>query len=373
MLITDMRRGRCGITRSIFLLAVVVVVAAAGIFSGCKPRPDTSVAPRPSESKPQPGASADSTPVTASSGSQDALTICSFNIQFLGNFKDKWNSALAAILAGYDIVVIQELVAPPYAMNFPDGTAVTPDAESAEFFEAMAGHGFQYVLSEEDTGTGETNHKNSSATEWWVAFFKPGSASPAEDLPGGFLADDRSDHPDYERVPYAFPFRTATGSADFVLISVHLQPGGGTKETARRAHELKSIATWVAANDDTEKDFIILGDMNIEDKEELAAATPPGFLSLNDECRVTNTNPNGPKPYDHVMYRVDVTREIDTGFDMMVVNLVEAMRPFWGSSDPTASTAPYPGDPYDHNEFRKRYSDHHPVVFRVKAAGEDDD
>jgi hypothetical protein len=34
--------------------------------------------------------------------------------------------------------------------------------------------------------------------------------------------------------------------------------------------------------------------------------TPTGFLSLNDECRPTNTNINGPKPHDHVMFRMTV-------------------------------------------------------------------
>ena len=88
-------------------------------------------------------------------------------------------------------------------------------------------------------------------------------------------------------------------------------------------------------------------------------------MSLNDECRPTNTK--GDKPYDHVMFRPAFTGEIDVGFDMMVVDLVEVMRPFW------TDAAPYPGDPYDHNEFRQHYSDHHPVVFRINVPATDDD
>ena len=38
------------------------------------------------------------------------------------------------------------------------------------------------------------------------------------------------------------------------------------------------------ADNDGERDFIILGDMNIQDCDELAQATPTGFVSLNDEC-----------------------------------------------------------------------------------------
>jgi hypothetical protein len=219
-------------------------------------------------------------------------------------------------------------------------------------------------MSEEDTGTGDNIHVNSSATEWYVVFFRPGTVDVADDLPMGFLATDRSDHPDYERVPYAFAFRTPNAKLDFVLISVHLKPNPGPANRARRKHELASIAAWIDDNDEAEKDFIILGDMNLQKADELNA-TPLSFISLNDECRPTNTK--GDKPYDHVMFRPAFTGEIDVGFDMVVVDLVEAMRPSW------TDAAPYPGDPYDHNEFRQHYSDHHPVVFRVNVPATDDD
>jgi hypothetical protein len=237
------------------------------------------------------------------------------------------------------------------------------------FFDAMAENGFCYVLSEEDTGTGEQIHINSSATEWWVTFYKPQVVVTAGDLPNGFLADDRSDHEDFERVPYAFAFRSVEGSTDFVLISVHLKPGASGK--VRRQEEFDAIAVWVDEHDQKEKDFIILGDMNIEDCDELADATPAGFVSLNDECVPTNTNVNGPKPYDHVMYQPLFTAsEIDVAFDFEVVDLVEAMRIPWTS----ISSEPYPGEPYDHNAFRQYYSDHHPVSFRILLpAGGDDD
>ncbi len=39
---------------------------------------------------------------------------------------------------------------------------------------------------------------------------------------------------------------------------------------------------------------------------------------------------------------------------------------------PTSAGA-YPGDPYRHNDFRTRYSDHHPVVFNIRTGGPDDD
>ena len=50
---------------------------------------------------------------------RDTISICSFNIQFLGHFKARDNNTLSKILKPYDIVVIQEMVAPPVSGTFP--------------------------------------------------------------------------------------------------------------------------------------------------------------------------------------------------------------------------------------------------------------
>lgn len=293
----------------------------------------------------------------------DTLSIVSFNIQFLGSFKKRDDEALAKIVAPYDMVVVQELVAPPIAGTYPDGSPYKADKEAKEFTDAMAAHGFSFVLSPEDTGTGDRIHTGGTGTEWFITFYKPGRVTPDADLPNGFLADDRSNHPDYERVPYAASFKTNNGP-DFVLISVHLMPGA--REEERRAHELATIASWVDLQTGPEKDFIILGDMNIEDCEELAKVMPVGFASLNDTCFPTNTNLNGPKPYDHVLYRPANSSEILPEFS--VLNLIEAAEPFWNRS-----IGAFPGTPYDHNTFRQYYSDHHPVVFELVLDQGDDD
>jgi exonuclease III len=300
----------------------------------------------------------------------DTLNVCSFNIQFLGHFKKRDNDALSDILKNFDIVVVQELVAPPYDGNYPDGEEYTSDTEANAFFEAMTNQGFEYVLSEEDTGPGEVIHKKSSATEWWVAFYKSDKVSYAIDIPFGFIAEDRSHNPDYERVPYAFPFRSVDSTLDFVLISVHLAPGESATE--RRMHELASISSWIDSKDDVEKDFIILGDMNIEDVEELSEIIPEGYVSLNDECVRTNTLINnnsgqGAKPYDHVMYRPEYTsNEMNEEFDIVILNLIELMKGYWDED------SPYPGEPYDHNLFKQYYSDHNPVLFKLVSNGDDD-
>jgi hypothetical protein len=271
------------------------------------------------------------------------------------------------MLRPFDLVIVQELVAPPFVGNFPDGSPFVPDPESAAFFNAMQAKGFEFVLSEEDTGTGPSNHLNSAATEWFVAFYKPAKVKRAPQLSQGFLADDRSDNPDYERVPYAFAFRA--GKADLVFISVHLQPGGGKSARLRRAHELESIAGWISSRPGAERDYVILGDMNIENCGELASVLPEHYASLNGACQATNTNIRGRKPYDHVMYSSDFSkREINTTRGMTVINLIEEMRLRW-----PANIGPFPGNPYNHDAFRTLYSDHHPILFVLRTGGADDD
>ncbi len=145
--------------------------------------------------------------------------------------------------------------------------------------------------------SGDTIHSNGTDTEWWVTFYREAVLDKAANLPHGFLAADRSNNPDFERVPYCFPFKTDDKRFYFVLISVHLQPGSGTKDKARR-HELATVGTWVEATGTSERDFIVLGDMNVENRAELTLCLPAGFVSLNADCRGTNTNPRSPKPYD---------------------------------------------------------------------------
>tara|TARA_R110001583_G_scaffold194100_1_gene364272 strand:+ start:7417 stop:8661 length:1245 start_codon:yes stop_codon:yes gene_type:complete len=301
-----------------------------------------------------------------------SIKITSFNIQFLGNGKNRDNAALASVVADSDIVLVQELVAPPQAGIFPDGTHYNADSEAQAFFTEMTSRGFTYYLSEEDTGTGNEIHKGSSATEWWVAFYKDQKVDIDDALLneglGGFLAQDRSNNPDYERVPYAFPFKTIDGSLDFVLISVHLKPGPGPTNRDRRKHELESINKWVTLHDTKEKDFLIVGDLNLYSCDVFTTMNIGQFITLNSSCLNTNTNVNGPEPFDHVLYRPQFTSEVDKNYGFRVTDLITAMKASWYSH----FTHDYPGEPYSHNPFRARYSDHNPVSFEL-IVGTDDD
>ena len=287
----------------------------------------------------------------------DTLSICSFNIQFLGSFKKKENDQLADFLKNFDIVVIQEMVAPPYSGGFPDGKKFKSDRESQKFVQAMEKRGFLYWLSEEDTGPGETNHKASTSTEWWICFYKDSIITPEKSLPHGFLALDRTANPKFERVPYAFSFKGTNSNFDFSLISVHLAPGDNSE---RRKQELTSIYNWIDSCSAYEDDFYILGDMNISGSTELNSVLQSSWKSLNSSCLKTNTAKGTNKPYDHVFYNSITSSEQVISSSFVVENILTYFEPLWKNPD-----IPYPGNPYDHNLFRQYYSDHYPISFKL--------
>ncbi len=324
---------------------------------------DDSESPAPEGERP-------SSPLCPAGSTEDGhLCICSFNVQFLGSSASRDNAALADAVAACDVLVVQELVAPPYEGEFPDGTAFKPDDEAAAFYNEMKDRGFEYRMSEEDTGTSETNHNNGSATEWWVAFYHPERAHPADDVPTGFIADDVTANPNLDRVPFAFGFRTPDKNLDFVLVSVHLHPDPGPAARARRETEMEAIGDWIESNSGTEKDIIVLGDMNIYKQGEmtkLVGLLPEGYQSLNDDCVATNTNVNGLEPYDHVMYSSEDTSEVVED-SFTVLDLSEYMEAKW------TGVGAYPGNPYIHDRFRAIYSDHNPVAFEMVVGEGDDD
>jgi len=151
----------------------------------------------------------------AKANPEDVISIVTFNIKWLGHYKKKDNQALSEFLSPYDVVLVQELVSPPYAGHYTDGTRYKGDKESAAFFDAMKRQGFSYQLSGEDTGERERIHDKTPKTEWFVVFYRPDRVQPANNLSHGFLAQDRSNNPNFSRVPYAFAFKTGLDKSDF--------------------------------------------------------------------------------------------------------------------------------------------------------------
>ena len=293
----------------------------------------------------------------------DTISICSFNIQFLGHFKDRNDTLLGQLLTDYDIVVVQEMVAPPVSGVYPDGTKYDADKESQGFHEVMLKNGFSSWLSREDTGPTK-NHTNSSASEWWIAYYKQDVVPDTLDNePYGFLSDTLVGNSVFKRVPYSFAFQSRDGSSSFNLISVHLNPGGSSKESLIRSKEFEGIRHWIDKERTSNCDFIILGDCNIEDKDELKSIEGTvfnnDFISLNDVCHSTNTKMYEDslkgKPYDHVF--VNSCLEEDLVENTFHVIDLEAFIRDLGLGEVFF--------PYEHNFFRTRLSDHVPVEFKL--------
>ncbi|MGF1719262.1 hypothetical protein L4D20_04355 [Vibrio kyushuensis] len=297
------------------------------------------------------------------------LSIVTYNNKFVGHYKLKDNEAIANILSNYDLVFIQELVAPPYDGSYPNGKKYRSDPESKGFFEGMISAGFNYVLSEEDTGASSTNHSSTTSTEWFVAFYKPGIVQPKPSLIQGFVDLDRSNNDVFDRVPYAFSFKHIKTKTDFVVISTHLAAGASPTDGLKRSRELDRIYSWVESNKDKDDNFIILGDMNFKNCAEISSSVSDDYNALNKgiNCKKTNVS-NNPKPYDNVLILKTNNTDIKYIPGIEVVELRDKMLEFW----PEDSQAHYPGDPYDGNKFSQYYSDHNPVLFYISTYSDTD-
>lgn len=274
-----------------------------------------------------------------------------YNIKWLGYSKERDNTGIARMLSdgNRDVVFIQELVSPPVPVKTSTGKIIKADSESTAFFNAMKAEGYESVLSNEDTGTGDKIHINSSATEWFVAFYKPSKLTL---INSGYIEDDRSNHDDYERVPYYFTFKSIDGS-DFTVVSTHFKPGNSDDEVERRYHELSSLTDWVYEKtlDSDEKDYIVLGDMNVYDCDILKRELRNTFTVANTEC--LNSNLKMTKPYDQVLY----LKQYSNISNYTVIDMYEVFN--------------IPRDT-PNKEVIAKYSDHHPVFFTIISDGDDD-
>ena len=298
---------------------------------------------------------------TTHSAGDGRIGVCSFNIKWLGHYTRKDHQELARMLSAYDLVVVQELIAPPRDVTTATGT-IPADPQGAEFFQLMAEYGFRDALSERGTGKSEPA-SGVTAHEWPVVFYRDDELV-YDPVHSGFVSSPVAANPDFDRVPRAFHFTTRDGTLDFTVINAHLK--ASANQAAGRKIELAKIAQWCNADAAStgEQDHLIVGDLNIQSSGELANALPAGFVSLNSTPLFTNLI--GTAPYDHVLYRTNTTTsdiDLDAGFT--VLDLKERMRTTWRFS------IPYPDD--QNSLFEQYYSDHEPVVFQLKYGNSDDD
>lgn len=331
------------------------------------------------------------------------LALCSYNISFLGAWPQKQNAALVDLVKNCDVVVIQELA-------YPNDKAAGGNDVTIAFFDEMANAGLDgWILSEGKTGP--TNGNLGRNADYFVAFYKKARIQHAEDLPNGWLEQPTVKNPRFDRVPYAFGFRAVKSGSkkpvDFVMISVHLHPTEGSNIAAKvadkafRVFEFGIIQDWINAQDSTEKDYIILGDTNIEDQEEYNAITgnpspavkkemtsrgksvgkasaglETTYTSLNavvgadGTVQMNGTNLKMEKPYDHVFYNTETSTEIKRGMNM--IDTVKFFRPngFLKKGDTVGDITLDKDEAAIH--FTGFYSDHDPVQFFMTNDGDDD-
>lgn len=384
---------------------------------------------------------------------ENQLQICSYNIQFLGSSLKRDANFIADALKNCDIVVVQELVAFPYRYVYPESVSweefkkpTDPsrdiddgDFESARFFAEMKKNNFAYTLSSENTGASQF-HASSTGNEWWVTFFKLDKIKVAADLPKGFLEERRFNSINFDRVPWALPLRIKKTGADFTLISVHLHFTSKPKDKEEdrrkivtqgrisdsseltqgevdrllRLTELEQIYGWIEKNKKytdsnskihTEKDYIVLGDMNISGANEVAEIMKvvPNVRTLNPSAEIM-TNSQGNEPYDHVMVSNDSNFKYPEKFKLLNMACRAALL---GAPEFDPETKKPPEQSSANlkpkntqcaqfekvegrknfpilklldisskgfwNEFRYRYSDHNPVFFTLDIPEKDDD
>ncbi len=299
--------------------------------------------------------------------SQDTLKICSFNIQFLGHFQTRENAVLADVVKNNDIVVVQEMVAAPVDGFYPDGTPYKADKESGAFVTEMTKRGFSYWMSTEDTGPTK-NHTPTTASEWWIVFYKKEKVLPDTVRCHGFVSQPLVANATFDRVPYAFPFKAVHGKSNFTLVSVHLHPDDGKADVVERKAELDYLMSWMTSLKESNKDVYVLGDCNIYDQKEFVDYKTKHITSLNEACVSTNSlkygNAAKGEPYDHVFYTSYSNEDlIKNSFNVIdlkaeILKLVPA--------------GTYQLDPYVHDDFRTKFSDHLPVSFKL-LTGKDTD
>lgn len=109
------------------------------------------------------------------------------------------------------------------------------------------------------------------------------------------------------RMPYCASFRA--GRFDFVIVTAHIYFGKTKKERKQREEEIKRLVEFVARRSRTErnkvfdKDFFIVGDLNIEKADDpfFDALTSEGFV-MPAKLKNLKTNFNRDKTFDKIAW-----------------------------------------------------------------------
>ncbi len=288
------------------------------------------------------------------------LKIASFTIDELGIYTNRQNAALACLLAPFDLVVVQDLAAPPYPGSFINDEPYRPEIAATAFFDAMKAQGFSPIVAPEDTGPGDRLQLNSSLTAWPAFFLKDNRLMLSQDKPSGYIEPDRSANGTYSRVPFALFLTARDGTYDFLMLSLDLSDAGSAQ---RRRYELSAISTFLQQHDHGERDVFLAGTFDFSSCAEMQGSLPPDFDWLSAVCQASDVS--GKHPRDGIAMREGGSAEIAQ--QLTVIDLVAAMKPFW-----LYDHGPdYPGQPLNVWQFMQFYASHRPVAVRLIPGGSD--
>lgn len=160
----------------------------------------------------------------------------------------------------------------------------------------------------------------------------------------------------WDRNLHAMMFSAGKGKSDFAVLVVHLKANSSTNYAKHRGEEISEFGKRIADLHKAfpgEKDFIVLGDTNIQNADEpgVKAMEDAGFLDLNKLDLDTHTA-KGVQPFDRMF--------------------VPKGQPEFGRSGFEVLSAFQKKEKLSFAEFRARYSDHYIVVSTLQV-GEDDD
>ena len=187
----------------------------------------------------------------------------------------------------------------------------------------------------------------------------------------------------YFRVPVAIPF--SARNFDFVLVNMHLTWGN----LERRSREMAALRKFLADDNDPEKDWIAVGDMNRYGKYSKSTADKGFDQLLSGSWKNVYRFPlleAITEPDDMQVFRASVdgmsttVAQSKNVYDQIIITQ-GAFREF-GTTEPKLGThvgiiafdtqAPFNAIS-DHNEVKYRVSDHRPIWARFRIDLEDDD
>ena len=256
------------------------------------------------------------------------IKVASFNIQIFGQSKisdPKIMDVLARIVKRYDVVAIQEVRSVeenviPLLLSYINKGDIKYD----------------YVISKR---LGRTGSK-----EQYAFIYNAKTVSLISN--GSYVVDDPEDV--FEREPFVAYFRS--GNFDFKLINNHIKPEDVKAEFKRLAVVINNIY-----DNSSEKDIIVLGDMNADGSyfnENNLAATFPSWIQLignNEDTTVAASN----NTYDRMMTR-------DTTANVEYTGKAGVFR--WDTEYEVTDA-----------EFIKKVSDHYPIYAEFRTDLPDDD